>query len=160
MDIKIYSVGGTIDKVYFDKLSAYEVGEPVIRKVLNDLNLNINYSIESILRKDSLDMSASDRTLICSKLKSCKTKHILLTHGTDTMIDTARFLKVITGKTIVLTGAMEPALFKTSDAVFNIGGALIACQILPPGIYICMNGRIFDPDHVRKNRDKGVFESL
>jgi L-asparaginase len=112
------------------------------------------------LHKDSLDMTDEDRRLIFHRISSDDHRHIVLTHGTDTMIQTAKTLKTIPGKVIVLTGAMEPARFKYSDAVFNIGGAVAAVQILQPGVYIAMNGRIFDPDRVRKNLEKSWFEDL
>ena len=105
-------------------------------------------------------MTDEDRRLIFDKIASDEHRHILLTHGTDTIIQTAKKLKTIPGKVIVLTGAMEPARFKYSDATFNIGCAVAALQILAPGVYIAMNGRIFDPDHVKKNLEKNWFEEL
>lgn len=158
--ISIIAVGGTIDKIYFDAKSEYEVGPPNIERVLSELNLSIAYSVHSLMRKDSLDLTDEDRQLIASAVAQDPCTSILITHGTDTMVETARALKSITGKTIVLTGALEPALFKTSDAVFNIGCALGAVQSLPAGIYIAMNGRIFNADSVRKNLEKNRFEEI
>ncbi len=158
MKIKIFSVGGTIDKVYFDALSNYQVGFPSIREILGNLPIAFEYQIESILRKDSLDMTDEDRALVVDKVSADPSKRILVTHGTDKMIDTARALTAIKGKTIVLTGAMEPASFKSSDAVFNVGCAIGALQSLPKGVYLVMNGRVFDPHKCRKNREKGTFE--
>lgn len=160
MKIKIYTVGGTIDKVYFDRKSAYEVGTPNIGELLKEANVNIHYEISPILHKDSLDMTDEDRQLIFDKIASDEHRFILLTHGTDTMIQTAQKLKTITDKVIVLTGALTPAKFKNSDAAFNVGCAVAAVQILNPGVYIAMNGRIFDPDRVRKNLDQNRFEEI
>jgi L-asparaginase len=158
-EISIIAVGGTIDKVYFDAKSEYEVGPPNIEKVLSELNLSISYSVKSLMRKDSLDLSDDDRALIAETVANDPCDRILITHGTDTMVETAKALITITKKTIVLTGALEPALFKTSDAVFNIGCALGAVQSLAPGVYIAMNGKIFPADKVRKNLKKNRFET-
>jgi L-asparaginase len=160
MKIKIYTVGGTIDKVYFDRKSAYEVGESKIGEILKEANVNLEYEISSILHKDSLDMTDEDRRLVFNTISSDDHRHIIVTHGTDTMIQTAKSLKSVLDKVIVLTGAMAPARFKYSDAEFNIGGAVAAVQVLKPGVYIVMNGRIFDPDCVKKNRGKNWFEDL
>ena len=160
MKIKIYTVGGTIDKVYFDRKSTYEVGEPKIGEILKEANVNLEYEISSILHKDSLHMTDEDRQLIFDKIASDEHRHILLTHGTDTMIQTAKKLKTISDKVIVFTGAMEPARFKYSDAAFNIGYAVAAVQVLTPGVYIAMNGRIFDPDRIKKNLEQNWFEAL
>lgn len=158
-EISIIAVGGTIDKVYFDAKSEYEVGPPNIEKVLSEMNLSINYSVNSLMRKDSLDLTSKDRALIAKTVTNDPCDRILITHGTDTMVETARELANISQKTIVLTGALEPALFKTSDAMFNIGCALGAVQSLPPGTYIVMNGRVFPADKVWKNLKKNRFES-
>ena len=158
--IAILAVGGTIDKVYFDAKSEYEVGPPNIEKVLAELTLAIDYTVTSLMRKDSLDLTDEDRRLIVRAAAEAPATRVLITHGTDTMILTARLLRQVVGKTIVLTGAMEPALFKTSDAVFNIGCALAAVQALPAGVYIVMNGRIFSEGTVRKNLNRGRFEEI
>lgn len=158
-EISIIAVGGTIDKVYFDAKSEYEVGPPNIERVLSDLNLSISYSINSLMRKDSLDLTEQDRALIAETVANDPCDRILITHGTDTMVETAKALGRIISKTIVLTGALEPALFKTSDAVFNIGCALGAVQSLPAGVYIAMNGKVFDAGKVRKNLKKNRFEA-
>jgi L-asparaginase len=160
MKIKIYTVGGTIDKIYFDRKSAYEVGESKIDEILTEANVNIEYEISSILHKDSLDMTDEDRRLIFNRISSDDHRHIVVTHGTDTMVQTAKTLKGILDKVIVLTGAMAPARFKYSDAAFNIGGAVAAVQVLKPGVYIVMNGRIFDPDCAKKNLERNWFEDL
>ncbi len=160
MKIKIFSVGGTIDKVYFDQLSEYQVGFPSVREILDGLPIAFEYDVESLLRKDSLDMDEDDRELVVTHVAADPNRKILITHGTDTMIETAQKLTAITDKCIVLTGAMEPARFKSSDAVFNVGVAVGAVSALPAGVYIAMNGRIFDPFKCRKNRDKRMFEEV
>lgn len=159
-EISIITVGGTIDKVYFDAKSEYEVGPPNIEKVLSELTLSISYRVNSLMRKDSLDLTEQDRALIAVTVAQDPCNRILITHGTDTMVETALQLTTIGNKTIVLTGALEPALFKTSDAVFNIGCALGAVQSMPPGVYIAMNGKIFPADNVRKNLKENRFETL
>jgi L-asparaginase len=159
MKIKIFSVGGTIDKVYFDALSQYQVGFPSVRDILGGLPIAFDYEIESLLSKDSLDMDEADRLLVREHVAAEPCPKIIITHGTDTMVETGKTLSGIGGKCIVLTGAMEPADFKSSDAVFNVGVAVGAVSSLPDGVYIAMNGRIFDPFKCRKNRERGVFES-
>jgi L-asparaginase len=160
MMIKIIAVGGTIDKVYFDLKSEYQVGEPEITDILEEGNIGLEYACESFLRKDSLELTEDDRQLIFEKVRSDENERILVTHGTDTMVETARRLRGIPGKVIVLTGAMSPARFKSSDAPFNIGFAVAALQLLSPGVYIAMNGQVFDPDHVVKNRVLNRFEKI
>lgn len=160
MKLKILTTGGTIDKVYFDKKSQYEVGDPQAGGVLERANVVLDFEIESILRQDSLDMTAEDRRLIRQVVESCPEKHIIITHGTDTMIETAAALGELAEKTVVLTGSMYPARFHESDAVFNLGCAVIAAQILPPGVYIAINGRIFDPKRSHKNVAMNRFEDL
>lgn len=160
MKIKIFSVGGTIDKVYFDSLSEYQVGSPTIRDILGGLPIAFEYEIESLLRKDSLDMDEADRQKVRSAVAQETCDRILITHGTDTMVETGKALVGIPHKVIVLTGAMEPAIFKSSDAVFNIGVAIGALNALPEGVYLAMNGRIFNPLHCRKNRVRHMFEDL
>jgi len=160
MHIKIFTTGGTIDKVYFDATSEYQVGPPNISAVFDELKLGFTYTIESLMKKDSLEFTDDDRAIIFSAVEKEPSHRILITHGTDTMVQTAKKLAGIQGKTIVLTGALKPALFKTTDAVFNIGCAVIAAQTLPPGTYIVMNGCVFAHDNVRKNVQHGMFETL
>ena len=155
--IKIFAVGGTIDKIYFDAKSKYEVGRPNIIKVLSELPLNFDYSVTSLLQKDSLEMNEKDRGLILEHVRDTEETKIIITHGTDTMVDTAKYLSQVKDKTIVLTGALEPALFITSDAMFNIGCAVAAVQTLPPNIYIAMNGQIFTWDNVVKDTARDRF---
>lgn len=160
MKISIYTMGGTIDKVYFDQKSEYQVGSPQVKEILRDGNVTIDFSIQSLLSKDSLDMTDEDRKHILETIQRDDSTRILITHGTDTMVETARALQKITGKTIVLTGAMAPAMFKNTDAPFNIGSAVTAVQVLPFGVYVVMNGRIFDPQSVFKNIQENRFELL
>lgn len=158
--VKIFTVGGTIDKVYFDAKSTYEVGPPNISEVLADLSLNIEFDVTSLMQKDSLEMTDDDREIVRKAINETDATMVLITHGTDTMVQTAQCLKDISDKTIVLTGALAPALFKSSDAMFNIGCALTAVQIKQPGSYIAMNGQIFDYDKVRKDVPNNKFISL
>ena len=160
LKIKIISVGGTIDKVYFDSLSEYQVGSPSVREILEGLPIAFEYEIESLLRKDSLDMNDADRQRVREAVEREACGRVLITHGTDTMVETGKALSGIPHKVIVLTGAMEPAHFKSSDAVFNVGVAVGALNSLPAGVYLAMNGRIFDPHKCRKNRERHMFEDV
>jgi L-asparaginase len=158
--IHFLTTGGTIDKVYFDATSEYEVGPPQVAAVLQEGNATFEHTIEPVLAKDSLDLTDADRALIRQHVESCPGPRIIITHGTDTMVETARALAGIPGKIIVLTGAMQPAGFKTSDAEFNLGVAIGAVQALPPGVYLAMNGQVFDPAQVRKNRERKRFDPI
>jgi L-asparaginase len=158
MKIKFFTTGGTIDKVYFDAKSEFEVGAPQVMEVVKDAHVTFEYEIQSILRKDSLDLTDEDRSLIRKTIENDPCRLIVVTHGTDTMVQTAKSLQGIPDKTIVLTGSMQPARFRVTDAVFNIGSAIGAVQSLPPGIYIAMNGQILDPQRTWKNREQNCFE--
>ncbi|MCR9199698.1 MAG: asparaginase domain-containing protein [Planctomycetaceae bacterium] len=160
MQIRIYSCGGTIDKVYFDARSDFTVGEPQIKIVFDDAIVAFDYDIESLMRKDSLEMTDEDRQLVRERVAADPARHILITHGTDTMANTAEALMGIPDKVIVLTGSMIPARFRVTDAVFNIGCAVGVLQSKPPGVYLAMNGRAFDAGNVRKNRAEQRFEPL
>ena len=160
MYLEIFTTGGTIDKVYFDAKSTFQVGDPQIAEVLRDANLSIDYRVVSLMRKDSLEMTDEDRDIVRQAILNSAASRIVITHGTDTMITTAKSLSGIPGKTIVLTGAMQPARFRFTDAVFNIASAMMAAQILPEGVYVAMNGRIFDPEKTRKNVDLNRFEEI
>lgn len=157
MKIKFFAIGGTIDKVYFDALSNYQVGPPGIENIIREARVNFDYEVVSLLKKDSLDMTKEDREMIHDVILKEESNHIVITHGTDTMVDTAMVLKAIKGKVVVLTGAMEPACFKSSDASFNLGCAVAAVQTLQPGVYIAINGRVFDPEKVKKDRNLKQF---
>ena len=156
--MQILTTGGTIDKIYFDANSEFQVGEPAIERLLQEANVSFPYDVTSILRKDSLDMTDEDRDLIRRHVQEANHSRVLITHGTDTMIDTALHLGAAAGKTVVLTGAMQPARVHSSDAVFNIGCAVVATQMLDPGVYIAMHGRVFDPSETRKNLRAQKFE--
>ena len=160
MKIHFITAGGTIDKVYFDALSQYQVGAPGVERILQELPLAFDFHVESVLRKDSLDMTAQDRELVREAVRRSTSRQIIITHGTDTMVETAMCLQAIDAKCIVLTGSMQPASFRHSDAIFNVGVAVGAVCSLPDGVYIAMNGRIFDPRRTRKNRELGVFEVI
>ena len=159
MKIKIFTTGGTIDKIYFDIKSEFQIGEPLIGQLLNEANISFDYKSESILRKDSLDLTEDDRRMIVENIRSDSSQRILVIHGTDTMVETAKMLIGLPEKIIVLTGSMQPARLRESDAVFNIGYAIAAVQLLPSGVYIAMNGRIFDPHKTWKNIEFNRFES-
>ena len=155
----IITTGGTIDKIYFDDKSDYQVGEPQISQILHAMHVAFEFEVTALMRKDSLHISDDDRKLIRAAIADSDASHVLITHGTDTMVETAVELQGLEGKTIVLTGALNPARFRDSDAIFNIGCAVGAVQALPPGVYIAMNGKVWDPEHVRKNRNQNRFES-
>ncbi len=160
MKIKIFTTGGSIDKRYSTQTSDFIVADPQIETILRDGNVAFEFEIEPLLRKDSLAITEEDRRLILEKIQHEPLKHIIITHGTDTMPETARTLAAVKGKTICLTGAMQPAAFKQTDAYFNIGFAAAAVQILPAGVHLVMNGRVFDPNRVRKNVPLDRFEDI
>lgn len=160
MTIKILTTGGTFDKLYFDALSEFHIGEPMAGALLEEANVTFTYAVESLLKKDSLEITAEDRELIRNRVEGAPETMILIIHGTDTMVDTARSLQGIANKTIVLFGAMQPARMRYSDAMFNLGLASGAVQILPVGVYIAMNGQIFNPNEVAKNRAAARFETI
>jgi L-asparaginase len=160
MFIQIFTTGGTIDKVYFDALSEYQIGEPMAGELLDQGRVGFDFAVESLVRKDSLELTDADRELLHARVAACPHEHILITHGTDTMTVTGADLAGIDGKVIVLTGAMQPARFRDSDALFNIGLAIGALNCLQHGVYVAMSGRVFPVDQVRKNRLAGRFEGL
>ncbi len=157
MKIRIFCIGGTIDKIYFDAKSKYEVGAPSIGKILREHDVGLDFQVTSLMAKDSLDVTDEDRELIRLAVADAIEDKIIITHGTDTVVKTAEALKEIDNKTIVLTGALAPAIFKDSDAVFNVGCALAAVQTSKAGIYITMNGRVFDYRSVRKDVENNRF---
>jgi L-asparaginase len=160
MKIKFYATGGTIDKVYFDAKSEYQVGAPQVEEILKDSNVAFEWSVSSILQKDSLEMTAVDRANIRRVIEQESCNKIVITHGTDTMVDTARYLMGIPDKTIVFTGAMEPARSRYTDATFNVGCAIGAVQTLAAGVYIAMNGCVYQADKVVKNYEAKRFEEI
>ena len=164
MDIQIFSTGGTIDKVYFDAKSAYEIGEPQTAGILREAGVAFSFEAEVLMQKDSLDMTEADRASIADAIRACTAERVIVTHGTDTMADTARTVDEALRaaglhKTVVFVGSLTPARFKASDAEFNVGFAAAAVQTLPSGVYVAMNGRVFDPHTVRKSRERNRFEA-
>jgi len=155
--IAVVTTGGTIDKLYFDSLSEYQVGESVVRKLLSIANVKYPFDIVEALRKDSLELTDEDREELYRCVAGLKTSRVVITHGTDTMTATAARLASIQGKTIVMTGALTPARFSESDASFNLGMAFAAAQTAPPGVYIVMNGEVFAAGAVRKDREAARF---
>jgi L-asparaginase len=158
MQIQIFTTGGTFDKVYYDALSEFQIGEPMAGDILREAGVTLNYQVQSLLKKDSLDIDDADRARIRDAVAACPVRQILIIHGTDTMTQTAEVLRDIPGKVILFTGAMQPARMRSSDAPFNLGLAVGALQCLPEGIYLAMSGRIFEAGKVKKNRAEGRFE--
>ena len=155
--VAVLTTGGTIDKVYFDARSEFSVGESVVGELLRQAHVHCPFRIAELMRKDSLELTDADREEIAGAVQACAEPCVVITHGTDTMSVTAEALMGITGKTIVLTGALAPARFAQSDATFNVGMAFAAVQALPAGVYIVMNGQIFEAGAVRKDTDANVF---
>ncbi len=161
MEIKIFVTGGTFDKEYNDLDGNLFFKDTHIREVLELGRSRLDVDIETLMMIDSLDMTEEDREKIAQSCLEAKDNNIVITHGTDTVVETAKVLaKKIKDKTIVLTGAMVPYVFRSSDGLFNLGAALAFAQILPPGVYIAMNGKYFNFDNVRKNKEIGEFEEL
>jgi L-asparaginase len=155
--ILVLTTGGTIDKLYFDALSEYKIGESIISRLLDTARVTQPVQIGEVLRKDSLELTDADRALILARVEAATTSRIIITHGTDTMTQTAQALSGVAGKTIVLVGALAPARFSESDATFNLGMAVATAQVAPPGVYITMNGTVFRAGEVVKDRERGAF---
>ena len=161
MRIRILSTGGTIDKVYFDAKSEFEVGSPQAGILLSEANVSFDYEVISLMRKDSLELTDEDRAAIRDAIIRDPCERIVVTHGTDTMVQTGRFLQQgVDGKVVVLTGSLQPAGQRVTDAIFNVGFAVAAVQLLPEGVWIAMNGRIHDPAITRKNARANRFERV
>jgi len=159
--IKIFATGGTFDKEYDEINGELFFKETHLHELLNLGRSQLNVKIETLMMVDSLKMSKSEKNYIVEKCKEEKTDRIIITHGTDTMVDTAELIaKNIYNKTIILTGAMIPIKFGSSDGLFNLGSALSFIQVIDPGVYITMNGRYFKWDNVRKNNQLGIFERI
>tara|TARA_B100001750_G_scaffold152704_1_gene122390 strand:+ start:154 stop:648 length:495 start_codon:yes stop_codon:yes gene_type:complete len=159
--IKIFATGGTFDKEFNEINGELFFKETNLYELLELGRSQLDVKIETLMMIDSLKMSKDDRHYIINKCKNEKTDRIIITHGTDTMVETAKLLaEKITDKTIIFTGAMIPIKFGSSDGLFNLGSALSFIQILEPGIYITMNGRYFTWDNVRKNKKLGIFERI
>ena len=160
-NIKVFITGGTFDKEYNEINGSLYFKETHLYEMLALGRSRLKLSIDTLMMKDSLDFEASDREMIAQACSSCAEERILITHGTDTMTTTASYLaKHCPDKIIVLTGAMVPYKFGSSDGLFNLGSALAFVQVLPKGVYIAMNGKVFEATNVKKNTDKGEFESL
>jgi L-asparaginase len=159
--IRLFVTGGTFDKEYDERNGNLYFKDTHLRDMLKLGRCLLDVEIRTLMMIDSLDMDDEDREVILGQCRKCDRDRIVITHGTDTMETTARLLgENITGKTIVLTGAMIPYAFGSSDGLFNLGSSLAFAQSLPAGVYVAMNGRCFRWDNVRKNRDAGVFEEL
>ncbi len=159
--ILILTTGGTIDKAYFDALSEYQIVDSGIPALLKEARVAREFRVVELMRKDSLELTAEDRGLIASTAREAPETHIVVTHGTDTMTETAKVLAAdVPGKTIVLTGALTPARFAETDAPFNLGMAFAAAQIALPGVWIAMSGQVFDGCKVRKDREAGRFVAV
>jgi L-asparaginase len=157
--IRIFVTGGTFDKTYDEIRGRLTFGDTHLPEMLRLGRARVPLSIRTLMMIDSLDMTGSDRDAIVRSCAQCEETRIVITHGTDTMVETAAALaRGVSGKTVVLTGAMIPYAFGSSDGLFNLGSALSFVQLLPPGVYIAMNGRHFAWDRVRKNRETGAFE--
>ena len=161
MGIRLLVTGGTFDKEYDEITARLIFKDSHVADMLRLGRCHLDVAISTVMMKDSLDMTDADREAIARYCQDSAESQILITHGTDTMVDSAAYLaQRLAGKTIVLTGAMVPFAFGSSDAMFNLGSALSFVQVLPPGVYIAMNGRYFPWERVRKNRESGVFESI
>jgi L-asparaginase len=155
--VLVLTTGGTIDKQYFDATSEYQIKDSFVPRLLAIARVTHPFECRELLHKDSLDLTDEDRALIFANVRAATQSHIVVTHGTDTMTQTARVLAAVRGKTIVLTGALAPARFNESDAAFNLGMAFAAAQTAPPGVYIAMNGSVFAGDRVVKDRAQQRF---
>ena len=161
MRIKIIITGGTFDKEYNELTGQLFFKDTHLPEMLRLGRCIADLEITTLLMMDSLEMTGEHRQLIASFCKKAKEKNIVITHGTDTMEETAKYLSNhVTHKTIVLTGAMIPYKFGSSDGLFNLGSALAFVQTLSPGVYVAMNGKYFHASQVRKNKQKGIFENI
>jgi len=159
--IKIFATGGTFDKEYDEINGELFFKETHLHELLALGRSQLNVKIETLMMVDSLEMTKSEKQYIVEKCKSEKTDRIIITHGTDTMVETAKIIaEHINDKTIILTGAMIPIKFGSSDGLFNLGSALSFIQVIQPGVYITMNGRYFKWDNVSKNKRLGGFERI
>ena len=160
MFIRFITTGGTIDKIYFDATSQYELGESNVELILGDGLVNFDYDVVPMFQKDSLEFTDENRQALKDFIESDDASLYVITHGTDTMVETAAKLSSMSRKTIILTGSLSPARFKTTDAIFNIGMAVAAVQSVEPGVYLVMNGQVFAEGEVIKNRAANRFEKI
>lgn len=161
MRIRLFVTGGTFDKEYNEVDAVLAFRDTHVPRMLELGRSRVDLAVEKLLLKDSLDLTDADRARIADACAACAESNIVITHGTDTMVETARAIAArVKDQTVVLTGAMIPFAFGSSDGLFNLGSALSFAQTLPPGVYLAMNGRYFPHDNVRKNRELGVFEAI
>ena len=161
MSVRIFTTGGTFDKEYKILDGSLYFKETHLPEILRIGRVEIPVEVTTLMLMDSTEMGDKERKMMEDACNKAKEDRIIITHGTDTMVKTATHLaKTVKGKTIVMTGAMIPYVFGSSDGFFNIGNALAFAQILPPGVYVAMNGRYFTWDNVRKNYESGIFEEL
>ena len=161
MKIRIFVTGGTFDKTYNELKGALYFKDSHLPEMLKLARSKCNVEIRTLMMVDSSEMTDSDRMLIAEQCRMAPEDHIIITHGTDTLVETAQFLgRHLNNKTIILTGAMVPYSFGSSDGLFNLGSSLAFVQTLPKGVYVSMNGKYFNWDNVRKNWDKGEFEEI
>ncbi len=159
--ILVLTTGGTIDKNYFDALSEYRIVDSGIPALLAEARVGVPFRVVELMRKDSLELTDADRALIAATAREAPESRIVITHGTDTMTDTARVLAAeVPDKHMVLTGALSPARFAETDAPFNLGMAFAAAQTCPPGVWIAMSGQVFNGLKVRKDREAGKFVAI
>lgn len=158
--ILVLTTGGTIDKAYFDALSEYQIVESGIPALIAQARVALPVRVMELMRKDSLELTDADRALIAAAVREAPETRVVITHGTDTMTETAKVLADIAGKTIVLTGALSPARFAETDAPFNLGMAFATAQVAHAGVWIAMSGQVFDGLNVRKDRAAGKFVAL
>jgi L-asparaginase len=159
--LRVFVTGGTFDKTYDEIRGRLSFGDTHVPEMLTLGRSRVELTVETLMMVDSLEMTDVDRERIVARCAECLERQIVVTHGTDTMVETARAVaESISDKTIVLTGAMIPYAFGSSDGLFNLGSALSFAQVLPPGVYIAMNGQCFLWDRVRKNTQTGTFESF
>jgi len=157
--VRVFVTGGTFDKEYDEIHGRLFFKESHLPEMLRRARCRLEVEVTTLMMVDSLDMSDAERGLIVERCRACPETRIAVTHGTDTMVETAQALsRARLAKTVVLTGAMVPYAFGSSDGLFNLGSALSFAQVLPAGVYVAMNGRVFDAERVRKNRETGVFE--
>jgi L-asparaginase len=156
--IRVLVTGGTFDKEYNELTGSLYFKDTHLSEMLRLGRSRVDVAVETLMMIDSLEMTGADRASIVNRCREAVETRVVITHGTDTMVETAAALAGVPDKTIVLTGAMVPYAFGSSDGLFNLGSALSFVQTLPPGVYIAMNGRCFGWDRVRKNRQSGTFE--
>jgi L-asparaginase len=160
MFIRFITTGGTIDKIYFDAMSQFEVGDSQVEHILTEGLVSFDYDVVTMFQKDSLELTDEDRSELRSFIEDDDATRYVVSHGTDSMAETAAALRDIARKRIVLTGALTPARFKTTDAIFNVGMAVAAVQIVEPGVYVAMSGQVFAAGAVKKNREENRFEPI